>query len=75
MQYDSAQGLYTSKILLKQGWYDYQYLVKSPQVPATYFEGSHFETENFYEIFVYNRPFQPRADLLIGYIRLEMNTR
>ncbi len=75
MDYDSAQGLYTRKMLLKQGWYDYQYLVKSPQVPATYYEGSHFQTENFYEIFVYNRPFQPRADLLIGYIRLEMNPR
>lgn len=75
MQYDSAQGLYTRKILLKQGWYDYQYLVKSAKVPPTYFEGSHFETENYYEIFVYNRPFQPRADLLIGYVKLEMNTR
>lgn len=75
LHYDSTQGLYTGKVLLKQGWYDYQYLVKSPHVPATFFEGSHFETENYYEIFVYNRPFQPRADLLIGYIRLEMNAR
>jgi Domain of unknown function (DUF5103) len=75
LYYDSAQGLYTGELLLKQGWYDYQYLVKSSTIPATYFEGTHFETENFYEIFVYNRPFQPRADLLIGYIRLEMNER
>ena len=29
MQYDSAQRIYTSRIMLKQGWYDYQYLVKS----------------------------------------------
>lgn len=75
MQYDTAQGLYQTRILLKQGWYDYQYLVKSGKLPPYYFEGSHFETENYYEIFVYNKPFQPRADLLIGYLRLERNPR
>ncbi|MBA4056736.1 MAG: DUF5103 domain-containing protein [Marivirga sp.] len=75
MEYDSTQHLYTSTILMKQGWYDYQYLVKSSTLPPYYFEGSHFETENYYEIFVYNKPFQPRADLLIGYIRLERNAR
>jgi hypothetical protein len=75
MQYDSAQGMYTSNILLKQGWYDYQYLVKSSSVPPYFFEGSHFETENAYEVFVYYRPFQPQADLLIGYVSLEKNAR
>lgn len=75
MQYDSAQKSYTSKILLKQGWYDYQYVVRSSELPYYYFEGSHFETENYYEIFVYHRPYQPRADLLIGYLRLEKNPR
>jgi hypothetical protein len=75
MQYDSAKGMYTSRILLKQGWYDYQYYVKSPSLPPYLFEGSHFETENTYEVFVYYRPFQPQADLLIGYISLEKNPR
>jgi hypothetical protein len=75
MQYDSAQGLYKSRLLMKQGWYDYQYLVKSSTLPPYYFEGSHFETENRYEILVYNRPFQPRADILIGYFVVEKNPR
>jgi hypothetical protein len=75
MQYDSTHGLYAAKVLLKQGWYDYQYFVKSKKLPPYYFEGSHFETENYYEIFVYNKPFQPRADLLIGYMRLDKNPR
>ncbi|MEJ7645363.1 MAG: DUF5103 domain-containing protein [Chryseolinea sp.] len=75
LQYDSAQGLYSGHLLLKQGWYDYQYLVRSKKHPPYYFEGSHFETENYYEIFVYNKPFQPRADLLIGYLRLDRNPR
>lgn len=75
MHYDSAQNIYASRILLKQGWYDYQYAVRSRSLPYYYFEGSHFETENYYEIFVYHKPYQPRADLLIGYIRLEKNPR
>lgn len=75
MQYDSLHQEYHAKILLKQGWYDYQYYVKSPPLPPYFFEGSHFETENAYEILVYYRALQPRADLLIGYIKLEKNQR
>lgn len=75
MQYDVAHKLYTARISLKQGWYDYQYLVKSKTLPTYHFEGSHFETENYYEIFVYYKPYQPRADVLIGYLRLEKNPR
>jgi hypothetical protein len=40
-----------------------------------FFEGSHFQTENEYEILVYYRPFKPSADLLIGYVRLMKNPR
>jgi hypothetical protein len=75
MAYDSAAKAYTARVLLKQGWYDYQYLVQSPGVQPWAVEGSHFQTENFYEILVYYRPFQPQADLLIGYLRLERNPR
>lgn len=75
MEYDSAEGMYKGRLLMKQGWYDYQYLVKSSTLPTYHFEGSHFETENRYEILVYNRPFQPRADLLIGYFVVEKNPR
>jgi hypothetical protein len=75
MHYDADRKQYTARIFLKQGWYDYQYLVKSKTLPTYYFEGSHFETENYYEIFVYNKPYQPRADVLIGYQRLEKNPR
>jgi hypothetical protein len=75
MRYDASRKLYTATIFLKQGWYDYQYLVKSKTLPTHYLEGSHFETENYYEIFVYYKPYQPRADVLIGYLRLEKNPR
>jgi hypothetical protein len=75
MKYDSAKRQYTARFLLKQGWYDYQYLVKSSALPPYHFEGSHFQTENEYEILVYYRPFLPKADLLIGYARVEKNPR
>jgi hypothetical protein len=75
MKYDSASKLYRAKFLLKQGWYDYQYVVYSKTLPYYFLEGSHYETENMYEIFVYYKAFQPRADLLIGYMRLEKNQR
>lgn len=75
MKYDSGHQEYTSRVLLKQGFYDYQYLVKSPTLPGYYFEGSHFETQNSYEVMVYYKPFQPRAEQLIGYIRFVENPR
>ncbi len=67
MHYDSATHQYKLKALMKQGWYDYKYQVRSTNVASDYFEGSHFESENFYEIFVYYKSFRPQADLLIGY--------
>ncbi len=75
MTYDAIKKEYRGVTFLKQGWYDYQYMVKSASLPPYYFEGSHYETENDYEIFVYYRSFQPQADLLLGYIRLEENAR
>jgi hypothetical protein len=75
MVYDSTTRQYHARVLLKQGWYDYQYTVESKSLPAYYLEGTHFETENLYEIFVYYRPFQPRADVLIGYQKFIVNQR
>jgi hypothetical protein len=75
MNYDATRREYRGTAFLKQGWYDYQYVVKSATLPPYHFEGSHYETENNYEVFVYYRAFQPQADLLIGYITLEENAR
>jgi hypothetical protein len=75
MNYDSTQSMYNARILMKQGYYDYLYTVKSSTRPPDFFEGSHFETQNTYEVFIYYRPFQPRADLLVGYYVIEENSR
>ncbi len=75
MRYDSAIESYTARVLLKQGLYDYQYVTKSTSVPSYYFEGTYFQTENFYEVFVYYRALRPNADLLVGYIPLAKSAR
>lgn len=75
MRYDQASSSYQHTALLKQGLYNYQYLVRSSIHPLTYFEGSHFQTENNYEVLIYYRPFQPNADLLIGFFTIPVNPR
>ncbi len=75
MHYNSSTGIYESRQLVKQGWYDYQYVVESKKMEPTAIEGAHFETENVYEIAIYNRPFRPNADLLIGYYLIPVNPR
>jgi Domain of unknown function (DUF5103) len=68
-------GYYESRQFLKQGLYNYQYAVRSSKSIETQIEGSHYQTENTYEVFVYNRPFRPNADLLIGYYLIPINPR
>ena len=78
LAYDEAQHLYTGHALLKQGYYNYDFAVAGPRGTApneVYFEGSHFETENQYDLLVYYRPPGTRADLLIGYQTVDMNRR
>jgi hypothetical protein len=66
MKYNSEQERYEKPVLLKQGYYEYQYLIKSDSLPH-YIEGNHPQAENSYEILVYYKPLNERSDLLIGY--------
>ena len=75
MRYNTSIHAYESRQFVKQGWYDYQYLVDAKNVSPLVIEGSHYETENVYEITIYNRPFKPNADLLIGYYLVPVNPR
>jgi Domain of unknown function (DUF5103) len=71
LQYN--QGMYSKRMLLKQGFYNYQYWVDSPDPNQV--EGNYYQTENIYEVMVYYRPFQPNADLLVGYFVIPVNQR
>jgi hypothetical protein len=70
LQYDAVKNRYSTQILLKQGVYDYAYVwvpngANKPD--DTYFEGSHFETENNYQMLVYYHPAGARWVELVGY--------
>jgi hypothetical protein len=75
MTYNDERKEYECTMLLKQGWYNYEYVFLkkgSSDGTATLFEGSHYETENDYTILIYYRNPRGRYDRLIG--SFTMNT-
>lgn len=69
MEYEQNSGTYFKKILLKQGGYNYQYWFRpTGQVKATTapIDGSYWQTQNEYSIYIYHRGFGDRYDKLIG---------
>jgi len=69
MTYNQEREQYECTMLLKQGWYNYEYVfVKdgSSDSVAGIFEGSHYETENDYTILMYYRNPRERYDRVLG---------
>ena len=74
MQYNFEQKAYECRLFLKQGYYNYQYVLLENNKPDyTYIEGNHAITENQYLVLVYYHDFHLNADRLIGVS--EFNTR
>ncbi|RYY50922.1 MAG: DUF5103 domain-containing protein [Chitinophagaceae bacterium] len=72
MTYNESTGLYEGKAFLKQGYYNYQYMLvdagdKSKPVAL---EGNYWETENSYTVLIYYKSFTDRADQLIGIAKI-----
>jgi type 9 secretion system plug protein len=70
LTYYPESEVYIGSLILKQGWYNYQYLVESRSLPLNYFEGNWSATNNQYQIIVYYRPYDLATDLIIGYLDL-----
>lgn len=68
MTFNPDKGLYETHLLLKQGYYDYTYLLadKNNREIHTDLDGNYYETENAYTILIYYKSFSARADELIG---------
>jgi hypothetical protein len=69
MSYNLDSRAYEKTLLLKQGYYNYEYVfVKENDTYAdnSFFEGSHYETENDYVIFVYHSDNTSKYEKLIG---------
>ncbi len=76
MSYYAEEKAYQKSILLKQGSYNYIYSLRpkgESYLDDTYFEGSHYQTANLYDIIVYYRPLNARADIIIGYASFPSN--
>ena len=69
MSYDAAGNKFVASILLKQGVYDYSYVWvnKAGKADDIALEGTHFETENDYQVLVYYRSVSGRWEELVGY--------
>lgn len=72
MTYDQDKGMYRASLLLKQGLYNYKY---EGRENSTLVSQSFFDTENFYEVFVYYKAMGSRGDELVGYFSVNFNTR
>lgn len=73
MTYNFEKNRYELSLLLKQGYYNYMYVyvpAGSKDIDFTNLEGSSWETENDYHIFVYYHPPSLRYDRLVGYTQL-----
>lgn len=70
MRYDATRKRYVKTLKLKQGLYDYKYFLKSDMglLDQTALEGSFFEAENEYLVFVYYKRPGSRWEELIGYL-------
>ena len=73
MEYNPQTRQYEKALMLKQGYYNYQYVLlphgetKAQTLPT---EGDYYQTENEYTILVYHRPMGMRYDRLIGKLTL-----
>lgn len=73
MKYDEAQGGYEGTVLMKQGYYSYQYLVLRDDgtTHPVSTEGSFYQTSNKYQVLVYYRGPGDRADRLLGFAEVK----
>ena len=70
MTWNFETSQYELTLLLKQGYYNFQYVYVeqgSTVADNKNLEGSFWETENDYQIFVYYKSFSDRYDRLVGY--------
>ncbi len=70
LTYNFDTKMYEGILLLKQGIYNYSYIYKnsySGELDERVIEGSHYETENDYIIYVYLNGFNENYDRLVGF--------
>lgn len=72
MKYDEKHQCYVASPFLKQGFYNYKYVLlndKEKKPDDTYTEGNFFDTENDYTFLMYYRQLGTNYEQLIGYLK------
>lgn len=70
LRFNKEFDFWETELFLKQGAYNYQYVYVphgSDTIDATYIEGSHYQTNNIYHIYLYFEEEGTFYDRLIGY--------
>jgi hypothetical protein len=78
LDYDESRNRFSGSIFLKQGLIDYHYVWIEEDGKTrddVIFDGSHFETENNYQIFFYHRKPGSRWEELLGYTQINTTRR
>ena len=73
LKYNNSHEIYETSILLKQGYFDYKYIVvdnKTGEFLPDEISGSFYQTENSYTVFVYFRSVDSRYDRVVGFYTL-----
>lgn len=72
MTYNRNDGQYETVVLMKFGYYNFQYLMvpQNGKIVRLPYEGSFYQTENRYQALVYFRESGGRYDRLVGYNEL-----
>ena len=75
MKYDAENEMYYCRPLIKQGYYNYEYILaaNSKNIDYAAIEGSYNLTENNYEIFIYIKKPGTQNEHLVGYKSLILN--
>ncbi|SFS34740.1 protein of unknown function [Sphingobacterium wenxiniae] len=77
LHFDEENQIWKVTLRLKQGLYDYDYVLEDQQgnVITDAFSGTHFQTGNDYQIFIYNRRPGAYWDELVGFGQNSINNR
>lgn len=77
MEYDPKFESYVATIQLKQGIYNFDFVVvdENGHADEELLEGNFADTENIYEIIVYNKAQAGRTDRIVGYKAVQCNPK
>ena len=68
MHYDAENNVFRNTILLKQGFYNYKFVLANTNnsIDEGFISGNFYQTENNYKVLVYYRDLGARYDKIIG---------